>query len=64
MSSQSTGANELIELAFIFVTAGGFDFDVGGTDGFVGFLGAGGFGFEVAKMEILFAKVGFYVVSN
>ena len=37
---------------------------MGGADGFVGFLGAGGFGFVGADFEVVFAEAGLYKVRN
>ena len=61
MGGESSGADEMVKFAFVVVGASGFLFDVGRADCFVRLLSAGGFGFEVADVEVLFA-VGFFDV--
>ncbi len=64
LGRESAGADEAVELLFVFVFTGGFNFDMGGADGFMSFLSFGGFGFECADFKIVFAKSGFYIVRD
>ena len=52
LGGEGAGADEFVKFALVIVGAGFGDLDVGGADGFVGFLGAGGFGLEVADVEV------------
>ena len=64
MGGESACANEMVEFALNIVGADRFDFDMGGTNGLMGFLGTSGVSFEVACAEIFFAEMGFYVAGD
>lgn len=64
LGGEGAVSDEAIEFFLIFILAGNFLFNVGGADGFVGFLGAGGFGFEVANLKIFFAEILFNIMSG
>ena len=64
LGREGAGADEVVEFAFEVIASGGLDLDMSWADGFVGFLGAGGFGFKVASAKIAVAEVGFYVVCD
>ena len=64
MGGEGAGADEIIETFFVLVSTGGDGVNIGGADGFVGFLGGGVFGFEVADMEVLFTVFGLYVFCH
>ena len=52
LAGQGAAADEIIELLVVLVAADGLAGDVGRTDGFVSFLGAGGFGLELADVRV------------
>ena len=47
LGCEGARTNELIEFLFKIIGSGGNLFDMGGTDGLVGLLSAGGFGFKI-----------------
>ncbi len=53
LGGKSAVADEFIEFALVIVFASDFLLDMGGADRLVGFLGASGFGLEIANFEII-----------
>ena len=53
MGCQGAAADEVVEFLVVLVGSDGFAGDVGWTDGLVGFLGGGGFGFEFAHGGVI-----------